>query len=167
MLVRILAGLALLALLFVLFRFAMSLRFARVLREEGRRDEEARGRRVVAEVPGPDGLLRLFTVDAAGFYFPGVALARERVAGVRLLLNGGVLAQAARAGFTLPDPVPPDRDVDERERWEVAAYLDDGAVRVIPCGSLREGVSRDIAAAVFREVKESLGQAREMFTSET
>lgn len=156
MLARILAGLVLVAFLFIVFRFAMSLRFARLARETERREEEARGRRVVAEVPGADGLLRLFTEDAAGFYFPGLAVARERLAGARLLLNGGVLAQAARQGFALPDPAGSGPEEDERERWEVAAYLDDGTARVIPCGSLREGVSRDIATAVFRSLAAGL-----------
>jgi hypothetical protein len=33
-------------------------------------------------------------------------------------------------------------------------YLDDGALRVIPCGTLREGVSREIATRVFHATRQ-------------
>jgi hypothetical protein len=150
---RLAAGLALAVFLFILFRFAMGLRASRLAREEARRAEEARGRRVVAEVPGADGALRLFLEDAHGFYFPGLELAKARVSGARLRLNGAVVSVAARKGVVLPAPSLEDVDVEGRERWDVEVHLSGGAPATIHCGSLREGVSRETAAAVFDAVR--------------
>jgi hypothetical protein len=48
-------------------------------------------------------------------------------------------------------PAPPEQ-YEGRERWEVALFLDRGEER-IACGSLREGVSRDVAGRVFEAVR--------------
>jgi hypothetical protein len=124
------------------------------LREEERHAQEARGRRVVAELPLAAGVA-LFLEDAAGFYWGENMLAKPELAGVRLVLNGGVVAQAARPGFALPPPGS-GAEFDGSEQWEVALYARDGGLRRVACGRLREGVSRDAASAVFDAAKRTL-----------
>jgi hypothetical protein len=150
MLIRILAVVLLLALLWFLFRFSMALRWSKVVREGSRSAEESRGRRVVAEIPLPDGLL-FFVEDDAGFYWGGSQARKSEVRGARMLLNGGVIGSFSRAGAALPDP-PPAEEYEGRERWDVLIYCG-GRTEAVPCGSLREGVSREIAARVFEAVR--------------
>jgi hypothetical protein len=150
--IRTVALLALLAFLWSLFRLAMGLRWSKVSREDARQQEEARGRRVVAELPSADGELGFFAEDHAGFYWPRGEAGKSALRGARLLLNRGVIASAARPRAALPEPPAPE-PFEGRERWEVALYLDGGQTRWVQCGTLREGVSRDIASRVFEAVR--------------
>ena len=150
--IRLLALLLFLALVFQLFRFAMGLRETKRAREAKRAAEEARGRRVVAEIPLGEGGFVLLTQDEKGFAWGSSRFARADVVGARLLLNGGILREFARVPGVLPPPVPPE-DFEGRERWEVAVYLKDGGLARIPCGTLREGVSREIASQVYAAVE--------------
>jgi hypothetical protein len=150
--IRTVALLALLAFLWSLFRLAMGLRWSKVSREDARREEESRGRRVVAELPSASGELGFFAEDHAGFYWPRGEAGKSALRGARLLLNRGVIAAAARPGETLPDAPAPE-PFEGRERWEVALYLAGGESRTVDCGVLREGVSRDIASRVFEAVR--------------
>ena len=152
MLVRLAAAIAFVVFLWSLFRFAMGLRFAKLSREEARQAQEARGRRVVTEIPTAQEDLILFLEDHEGFYWGAEGLGKSQVRGARLLLNGGVLGSFCRDAAGLPDPPPPEDD-EGKERWEVTLYLADGASRSIPCGTLREGVSREIATKVFDAVR--------------
>jgi len=146
--IRTVALLALLAFAWSLFRLAMGLRWSKVSREDARRQEESRGRRVVAELPAADGELGFFAEDHAGFYWPRGEAGKSVLRGARLLLNGSVMASVARGASVLPDPPAPE-PFEGRERWEVALYLEGGERRVVDCGMLREGVSREIASRVF------------------
>jgi hypothetical protein len=148
------AALLLLVVLWKAFRFAMMMRATRVLREEARLLAEKSGRRVIAEVPTPSGELELFTADAGAFYWGEHAVRKADLVGCRLLLNGGVMASAVRAGVALPEAGAP-ADYEGRERWEVRLYLAAAEPFDIPCGILREGVSRDAARAVFAAVQSS------------
>jgi hypothetical protein len=151
--VRWLALAAFLVFVIQLFRFAMGLREAKRQRESERAAEEARGRRVVAEIPLGDGGIVLLTEDERGFLWGDAGFARSEIAGARLLLNGGILREFARGpGERLPPPVPPE-EFEGRERWEVAVFLKNGGVARIPCGTLREGVSREIAGRVYAAVE--------------
>jgi hypothetical protein len=150
MIIRIAAVLLLLAALWALFRFAMALRWSKVVREGSRTAEESRGRKVVAEIPLPDELL-LFLEDDAGFYWGGSQARKSEILGGRMLLNGGVIGSFARPGAALPDP-PPAEEYEGRERWDVLVYCA-GRTEAVPCGSLREGVSREIAGRVFEAVR--------------
>ena len=58
----------------------------------------------------------------------------------------------------LPEP-PLAEAYEGRERWEVELYLRDGRRLQVPCGTLREGVSREAALAVFAAVKDGAGVA--------
>jgi hypothetical protein len=159
MLIKLLALLGLLVLLWSLFRLAMGLRWAKVSRESARGDEERRGRRIVAELPDASGALGFFAEDHGGFYWPAGEAAKSEVVGARLLLNGGIIASAARPGVTLAEPATPE-PFEGRERWDVAMYLSGGARLLIECGTVREGVSREIATRVFDAVKAELAAPR-------
>jgi hypothetical protein len=157
--IRTVALLALLAFLWSLFRLAMGLRWSKVSREDARQVEEARGRRVVAELPSADGELGFFAEDHAGFYWPRGEAAKSALRGARLLLNRGVIASATRGAEALPEAPPPE-PFEGRERWEVALYLAGGESRVVDCGMLREGVSREIASRVFEAVRAAVAGGR-------
>jgi len=149
--IRAAAAVGFAGLVWVLFRFAMGLRWEMISREAARRAQTASGRRVVAELPVRTGDFLLFLETGSGFEWGGAALERTAIRGARVLLNGGVLDAFCREG-ALPDPTPPD-DFEGKERWEVAVFLRDGSRTVIDCGGLREGVSREIAAKVFAAIR--------------
>lgn len=153
--IKIAALLALLVLLWSLFRLSMGLRWAKVSRESARREEEGRGRRIVAELPTSDGTLGFFAEDHAGFYWPAGEAGKSEVRGARLILNGGVIAVTARADAALPDP-PLAEPFEGRERWEVALYCSGTRRHTIACGTVREGVSREIATRVFEAVRAAI-----------
>jgi hypothetical protein len=157
-LIQLAAASALLVFLWSAFRYAMGLRWGRVQREQARRQEEARGRRIIAELPSRDGTLGLFTDDGEAFFWPGARVGKGDIVGCRLLLNGGVIASAARPEAHLPEPLAGE-EYEGRERWDVRLYLID-AVAEIPCGSVREGISREIARSVFEAVRASLPAIR-------
>ncbi len=145
----------LLVFLWKAFRLAMDLRASRLIREEARKAREQRGQRVVAEVPLPSGELRLFTAGRDDFEWLERRIPKSEVHGCRLLLNGAVVASAARPGFDLP-ALPPHaiRSAgydDGRERWDVQVYTRQEAIAVA-CGTIREGVSREIARSVYEAV---------------
>jgi hypothetical protein len=149
---QVAAAAALLLVLWTLLRFALSLRYAKAAREAARRVEEDRGRRVVAEIPLADDRLVLFLEDDQAFYWAGRTVAKPTVQAVRLLLNGGVMASAVRPGHVLGEPQAP-AEFEGRERWDVDLHLADGTVATVPCGTLREGVSREIATRVFERAR--------------
>ena len=144
-----------------LFLFALglisTLRFHRRARERERRTLIAAGRRVLAEIPTPDGLA-LFVTDDTCFYWNGRPIAKKTVRRVRILINGVPLATHAAPGHA-----PDDRgDVDPaaagypqgivHDRWDVLIGTDAGEV-LVQCGSIRERVSQELARAVFEAVK--------------
>jgi hypothetical protein len=157
MIIQVLALLALVLALWTVFRFAMGLRWAKVAREDARAAEQARGRRVVAEIPLSDDDIVFFVEDEAGFYW-GRRQARKRdIRGARLLLNGAVMASFSRDGEPLPDPAAPE-EYEGGEKWEIALYLRGGRDERVACGSLREGVSREIAGRIFAAIRSALDQ---------
>ena len=150
--VQIAAAAALAVVLFSIFRYAMALRAAKVERQSWRKAEEFRGRRVVAEIPGAGDVMTLFLDDDEGFYWGAEEVRKRDVAGARLRLNRGILAAWTRPGITLPEPLSAE-DFEGRETWDVMLYLEDGSTRVVPCGTLREGVSLEIASRVFQATR--------------
>lgn len=152
MLVQLLAAAALVLFLWSLLRFALGLRAAKIAREEERGAQESAGRRVVAELPLDERVV-LVLEDRDGFYWAGREVRKERVRGAWLLLNGVVVATCSRAGGGLPPVLPPtDAEYDGSERWSVTLHTADGVQADMPCGRLREGVSRDAARKVFDAV---------------
>lgn len=157
LLVQLSAAAAFLAFAFWLFRLAMGLRYAKVLREEARRAEQARGRRLIAEVPAPSGELLLFFEGRESFLWGERSFAKPEILGARLLLNRRAVAACSRPGVVLP-PGEPEEEYDGRERWDVALSLSGGEVVTITCGTLREGVSREAAQRVFDAVSRVVGE---------
>jgi hypothetical protein len=130
----------------------MGLREAKREREAARAAEEERGRRVVVEIPLSDVEVVFLVEDGESFAWGKEAVAKPDIAGARLLVNGGVLKECGRPGVALPPPGPPE-GFEGRERWEVVVYRREGDPARIPCGSLREGVSREIAGKAFAAVR--------------
>ena len=155
MLIKVIAGAVLLLLLFTLFRFAMGLRAAKVARIQARRDEEARGCRVVAEIPLSDSELVLLIEDDEAFRWGSESVRKADIAGARLLLNGAVVRELAAPGVALPPPAPIE-EFEGRERWDVGIYLREGGAVTLPCGTLREGVSREIGGLAFEAIRASV-----------
>jgi hypothetical protein len=159
MVLKAAAAVVLVVVLWMLFRFAMGLRYEKLAREEARRAEELRGRRVLAEIPQPEGGLVLFLEDAEAFYWAGKTVRKRELLGARMLLNGGVIAACALEGQRLPEPAAPE-EYEGGERWEVALYTLAGAADRVSCGALREGVSREIAGRVFDAARRLTTDAR-------
>ena len=144
-----------------LFLFALglisTLRFHRRARERERRALLAAGRRVVAEIPTPDGLA-LFAADDTHFYWRDRPVAKRDVGLVRILINGAPLATHAAPGCEPDDaggvdPAALDRPEGiAHDRWDVVLGTDAGEV-LVECGSVRERVSQELARAVFDAVK--------------
>jgi hypothetical protein len=152
--IRLLAGAALLLVLFWLFRLAMGLRWAKVRREAERRAEEAAGRRLVAELPDHGGALLLLFEEERAFHWDGRELPKAQILGLRLMLNGRVVDERSRPDAALP-AAGWEQDYDGRERWDVLVHLV-GDDLLIPCGSLREGVSREAAQQAFAAMARAL-----------
>ena len=157
---QIVALLALGLLLWTIFRFSMGLRWAKVSREDARAAEQARGRRVVAEIPLSHDEIVFFVEDEDGFYWGGRQVRKRDVRGARLLLNGGVMVGVSRDGERLPEPSASE-EYEGRERWEVVLFMDAGRTERIACGTLREGVSREIAGRVFEAVRSAVRPGKE------
>jgi len=155
--VQVVALVALVLVLWTVFRFAMGLRWAKVSREDARAAEQSRGRRVVAEIPVSGDEIVFFLEDGAGFYWGGRQARKRDIEGARLLLNGAVVASFSRDGEPLAHPPPPAAEHEGGEAWEVVLYLSAGLREHIACGSLREGVSREIASRVFQAVRAAAG----------
>jgi hypothetical protein len=154
MVIQVGAGLLLLALLWALLRFALGLRWQKLSRERTRSGAEAQGRRVVAEIPLAGGELTFFQEDAEAFYWAGQTVRMAELSGARLVLNGAVLGSVGRPGVARIDPRPDEPD--GRERWDVLLELRSGATVRVPCGTFREGVSREIAGQVFEAVRQAV-----------
>jgi hypothetical protein len=158
MLIR-LAALALLVIaLWRIFRLAMGLRFAKLSREEARAAEEASGRKVVAELPLSDAQVVFLVEDEDAFRWGGDQVAKKGIRGARLMVNGAVLQEFSVAGPGLPAPEPPE-EYEGRERWEVRVFEVGASATAIPCGTLREGISREIAGRVFEAVRRAAAAA--------
>ena len=144
-----------------LFLFALglisTLRFHHRSRERERRALLAAGRRVLAEIPTPDGLA-LFVTDDAHFYWNDRSIAKQTVRLVRILINGAPLATHAAPGYGPDDAGEIDPAALEHpqgishDRWDVLIGTDAGEV-VVECGSVRERVSQELARTVFDAVK--------------
>jgi hypothetical protein len=159
MVIKVIAGALLLVGLFTVFRFAMGLRAAKVARIQARRDEEDRGRRVVVEIPLSDSELVLLLEDDRAFLWGSESVGKADILGARLLLNGAIVREFAAPGVALPPPAPAE-EFEGRERWDVRIYLRGGRGVTLPCGTLREGVSREIGGLAFEAIRASVAGPR-------
>jgi hypothetical protein len=150
--IQLLAVGLLLALVWRVVGFATGLRGAKRTRERARAEEESRGGIVVAEVPLSDTDVVFLVDDREELRWGRHRVRKDEVAGARLIVNGAVLQEFAVATALPPRSGPPE-EYEGRERWVVEVFRRDGAPLAIPCGSMREGVSREIAGRVFAAVK--------------
>ena len=146
-------------LVFGALSLATSLTVSRKRRRRTRDDEQSRGRRIVAEIPGDDDL-RLFTEDERQFHYGRQAVDKDRIAAVRVLINGSPIAAYLSKRHASDAAVQPTSFEDRpegiaRDRWDVAIERADG-VMLVECGAIRERVSQELARAVFEAVKSDL-----------
>jgi len=150
--IRVLAIVIFVAFIWTLLRFALGLRSSKLAHEEALSAHEQRGYRVVAEIPQGHGPLSLFLENDDEFNWGTRSVQKPTIAGARILLNKAVIGAHARDRYALPPP-PTFEEFEGSETWQVLIYLVDGGLLEVPCGSLREGVSRDIALSVFKAVR--------------
>jgi hypothetical protein len=141
-----------------------TLQMFRTRRRRARDSERTLGRTIIAEIPAQDDLI-LFTEDAQQFRYGDRSIDKDRIAAVRILINGAVIAAYASArrgagrGAHVAAPADPIDDRPEgiaRDRWDVAIETGDGTTMVVECGAIRERVSQELARAVFDAVKREL-----------
>ena len=130
-------------------------------RRRTRDGEESRGRRVIAEIPAGDDLL-LFSEDSRQFHYGTEAVDKDRIAAVRVLINGVPIAAYVSTrhagGAAIPATSFEDRPEGiARDRWDVALERTDGTM-LVECGAIRERISQELARAVFDAVKRDLEQ---------
>jgi hypothetical protein len=151
------AGLVALALLLLAASLATTLTYTRRRRQRLREDERARGRTLVAEIPGDDDLV-LFSEDAAAFHYGDRRIDKDQITAVRVLINGAPIAAFVSDRAASHPQATAFEDRPEgiaRDRWDVAIETVAGPV-LIPCGAIRERVSQELARAVFDAVKRDL-----------
>src|SRR5665213_2175633 len=85
------AAVVALALLVGALSLGTTLTMFRKRRRQTRDGEESQGRRVIAEIPAGDDLL-LFTEDSQYFHYGKEAIDKDRIASVRVLINGAPMA---------------------------------------------------------------------------
>ena len=130
-------------------------------RRQTRDGEESQGRRVIAEIPAGDDLL-LFTEDSQYFHYGKEAIDKDRIASVRVLINGVPIAVYVSTRHAGGAPIQPTSFDDRpegiaRDRWDVALERADGTT-LVECGAIRERISQELARAIFDAVKRDLEQ---------
>jgi hypothetical protein len=152
----VVAGVIALLLVYLAMRLATTLTVHRRRRQRNRDSERALGRTVIVEIPGEDDLV-LFSEDAVRFHYGERSIDKDLIRSVRLLINGNVIAEAARdAAAARPSVLIDDRPEGiARDRWDVAIDAETGTI-VVECGAIRERVSQELARAVFEAVKRAI-----------
>ena len=153
------AAAAAIVLLLVAASLATALTAFRRRRRRARDAEHAQGRTVLAEIPADDDL-RLFCEDVSHFYYGEEAVDKDRIAAVRVLINGSPIASYVSRRH----PAQPGREATSfedrpegiaRDRWDVAIETVNG-MTLVECGAIRERVSQELARTIFDAVKRTL-----------
>jgi len=152
------AGVALL-LLIVAASLGTTLTVYQKRRRKNREHERLLGRTIIAEIPGDDGLV-LFTEDEGQFHYGTQTVDKERIAAVRVLINGAPIASCVSKRHAARVPIQPTSFEDRpegiaRDRWDVAIERGDGTT-LVECGAIRERISQELARAVFDAVKQDI-----------
>jgi hypothetical protein len=152
------AGLVALALLAAAGSLATTLHFYRRRRQRTRDSERALGRTILAELPTEETLV-LFSEDNVRFYYGDVAVDKDLITAVRVLINGVPIAAVAASRYSQQQAQPTTfEDRPEgiaRDRWDVALETVKGTV-LVQCGAIRERVSQELARTVFDAVKQDV-----------
>ena len=155
------AALVALALVIAALSLATTLHVWRRRRQGLHDRERARGRVIVAEIPVGDEL-RLFSEDAARFYYGDQAIDKESIAAARVLINGSPIAAVVSARHVREAERHPTSFDDRpegiaRDRWDVAIETV-GETVLVECGAIRERISQELARGVFDAVKNDVEQ---------
>ena len=155
----LIAALVAVALFLGALSLATTLTMYRKRRRRTRDEELSQGRRIIAEIPGEDDL-RLFTEDARQFHYGVQSVDKDRIAAVRVLINGSPIAAYVTKRFAAGAALQPTAFEDRpegiaRDRWDVAIERPDG-VLLVECGAIRERVSQELARTVFDAVTREL-----------
>ncbi len=155
----LIAGLIALGLFLFALGLVSTLRYHRRGRERERRELEASGRTILAEIPHRDGL-SLFTADDEHFYWEERPIAKESIRLVSVLINGTPLTSCHARRHPSDDPGDSGSFIDRPEgiahdRWDVLIRTDTDDT-LVACGSIRERVSQELARRVFDAVRADL-----------
>ena len=165
----LIAGLVAAALLVMAASLATTLHFYRRRRARTRDIEHGLGRTIVAEIPAEEDFV-IFSEDERQFHYGSRSIDKDRIAAVRILINGARIAayvserhrQASR-----DEPLVPGADENRPEgiahdRWDVTietiGTAADRDLILVECGSIRERVSQALARAVFDAVRQAVEQ---------
>ena len=155
------AGLVAAALVFFALSLLTSLHFYRKRHREARAAEEARGRRIIVELP-TDPALTLFSEDAEHFYYGARAIDKRAIVAVRVLINGAPIAAAQsprwHAAHVQPTSFEDHPEGIARDRWDVAVETVDERI-LVECGAVRERVSQELARKIYDAVKSAIETA--------
>ena len=157
----LIAGLIALGLFLFALGLASTLRYHRRSREHERRELQASGRTVLAEIPTREGL-GLFTSDQDHFNWDETTIRKSGIRLVRVLINGAPISSYAARRYPSDDPGDSGSFADRPEgiahdRWDVLIRTDAGDT-LVECGSIRERVSQELARRVFDAVKADMEQ---------
>src|ERR1700730_6748434 len=129
-------------------------------RRKGARDSErTAGHSIIAEIPAQDDLV-LFTEDPRQFHYGVRSIDKDRIAGVRILINGATIAayesarraSGNRARMTTPaEPIDDRPEGIARDRWDVAIEAADETI-IVECGAIRERGAQELVRAVCEAV---------------
>ena len=153
--------------------FGVALSLIGILRAYQRRQqlarttEQARGRRIIAELPTASDLI-LFTEDDTHFHYGARAIDKGLVTAVRVLINGSPIAAYVSPRWPPGDMRQPTSFEDRpegiaRDHWDVAIEMS-AATELIPCGAIRERVSQELARTIFEAVKQEMERRDAVYT---
>ena len=150
------AGIVAVVLLLAAASLATTLKAYRRRLQGARDSEQARGRRIIAELPTATDLV-LVSDDDARLYYGDRSIEKQSIAAVRVLINGAPIAACVSIRHASANVVQPTSFEDRpegiaRDRWDVAVELVDDMV-LIECGAIRERVSQELARTIFEAVK--------------
>ena len=100
------------------------------------------------------------TEDDRQFHYGAASVGKDRIAAVRVLINGSPIAAYVSTRSTAGN-IPQATSFEDRpegiarDRWDVAIEGSDGLM-LVECGAIRERVSQELARAVFDAVKRDL-----------
>ena len=155
----VMAGLVALILLFAAVGLIATLHAYRRRRETAEASELAKGRSIVAEIPGGTDLL-LVSEGKECFYYGEQAIDKASILAVRVLVNGTPIAATVSrhrgaAAALQPTSFEDRHDGIARDRWDVAIETDAG-VTLVECGAIRERISQELARKVYDAIKADL-----------
>jgi hypothetical protein len=154
----VVAAIVAVALVALALSVATRLHAYRRRQRNARNSEISQGRTIVAELPTGEDLV-LFTEDDVRFYYGDQAIDKDRVAAVRVLINGAPIAVASstrRPSATQQSSSFTDHvEGIARDRWDVAIEADTGVI-LVECGAIRERVSQELARSIFESVKRAI-----------